>query len=94
MNTAVIIIIIMVLRDRLPCNLHTVTNMTIARQRLAKHVPERYAVSKNRHPLLDSGFNYHCIASLSDATTVLEPLRTVFIFGSPEVIKGEEFASQ
>jgi hypothetical protein len=30
--------------------------MTIAGQRLAKHVPERCAVNKNRHPLLDNGF--------------------------------------
>jgi hypothetical protein len=29
--------------------------MTIARQWLAKHVPESYAVNKNRRPLLDNG---------------------------------------
>jgi hypothetical protein len=31
----------------------------IARQRLAKHVPEHYAVNENRRPLLDNGFGYH-----------------------------------
>jgi hypothetical protein len=31
-------------------------HMTVTRQRLAKHVPERYAVNKNRRPLLDNGF--------------------------------------
>jgi hypothetical protein len=30
-----------------------------ARQRLAKHVPKRYTVNKNKHPLLDNGFIYH-----------------------------------
>jgi hypothetical protein len=54
-----------------------VTNMIVARQRLAKHVPERYAVNKNRRPLLDNGFRYHGTARVSDATTVLEPLRAV-----------------
>jgi hypothetical protein len=54
-----------------------VTNMNIARQRLAKHVPQRYAVNKNRCPLLDNAFGYHGIASVSDATTVLEPLEAV-----------------
>jgi hypothetical protein len=29
--------------------------MTIARQPLAKHVPERYAVNKNRRQLIDNG---------------------------------------
>jgi hypothetical protein len=33
--------------------------MTIARQRLAKHVPERYAVNMNRRPLLYNGFGHH-----------------------------------
>jgi hypothetical protein len=33
--------------------------MTIARQRLAKHVLERYAVNKNRRPLLRNGFVEH-----------------------------------
>jgi hypothetical protein len=54
--------------------------MTIARQRLSKHVPERYTVNKHRRPLLDSGFDYHGIASVSEATntlTVLEPLKAV-----------------
>jgi hypothetical protein len=36
-----------------------VTNMTIVRQRLANHVPERYAVNKNRSPLLVNGYGYH-----------------------------------
>jgi hypothetical protein len=31
-------------------NIHIVMNTTIARQRLAKHVPELYAVNKNRRP--------------------------------------------
>jgi hypothetical protein len=39
-----------------------VTNITIAGQRLAKHVPEHYAVNKNRCPLLDTGFGI-CIAA-------------------------------
>jgi hypothetical protein len=33
-----------------------VTNITIDRQRLAKHVLERYAVNKNGRALLDNGF--------------------------------------
>jgi hypothetical protein len=49
----------------------------IARQRLAKHVPERYGLNKNRRPLPENGFSYHGITSLSDATTLLEPLRAV-----------------
>jgi hypothetical protein len=31
----------------------------IARQRLAKHVPEFYSVNENRRPLLDNGCGYH-----------------------------------
>jgi hypothetical protein len=54
--------------------------MTIARQRLAKHVPERYAV-KNRRPLLDNRFGYHGIRHVSvtthTTTTVLEPIKVV-----------------
>jgi hypothetical protein len=42
-----------------------VTNMTIARQRLTKHISELYAVNKNRHPLLDNGFGHHGITSVS-----------------------------
>jgi hypothetical protein len=34
-----------------------------ARQRLAKHVPERYAINENRRPLLNNGFGYHGIAA-------------------------------
>jgi hypothetical protein len=56
---------------------YIVTNMTIAWQRLAKHVPERYAVNKDRRPLLDNGFGYHGITSVSDTETVLEPLKAV-----------------
>jgi hypothetical protein len=33
--------------------------MTIATQRLAKHVPENYAAKKNTRPLLDNGFGEH-----------------------------------
>jgi hypothetical protein len=51
--------------------------MTIARQWLAKHVAERYAVNKNRHPLLDNGFGYYGITRVSDTTTALEPLTAV-----------------
>jgi hypothetical protein len=54
-----------------------VLNITIARQRLAKHVPERYTVNKHRRPLLDNGIVYLDITSVSDATTVLEPLKAV-----------------
>jgi hypothetical protein len=53
----------------------------IARQRLAKHVSERYAVNENRRPLLDNGFCYHGIAGVSGTTqtwnTVVEPLQLV-----------------
>jgi hypothetical protein len=49
----------------------------IARQRLAKHFPERYAVNKNRRPVLGNGFGYHGITSVSDVTTILETSRAV-----------------
>jgi hypothetical protein len=39
-------------------NIHTAKCISNARQRLAKHVPERYAVNKNRHSLLVNGFSY------------------------------------
>jgi hypothetical protein len=53
--------------------------MTIARQRLAKHIPELYAVNKDRRPLLDNGFGYHGITSVSDTmdTCELEHLKAV-----------------
>jgi hypothetical protein len=57
--------------------INTVTNMTIGRQRLAKHVPDRYAVNKSRRPSLGNGIDYHGITNASDATTVLEPLKAV-----------------
>jgi hypothetical protein len=46
-------------------SVNIVTNMTIARQWLAKHVPERYAVNKKRRHLLDNGFHYDGITSVS-----------------------------
>jgi hypothetical protein len=52
-----------------------VTNMTIARLLLAKHVPRRYAVNKNRRPLLHNRFGYHGIRGVPVTTAVLEPLR-------------------
>jgi hypothetical protein len=52
-----------------------------ARQRLAKYVPQRYAVNENRRPLLDNVFGYHGITGVSDTTqtwnTVAEPLGLV-----------------
>jgi hypothetical protein len=36
-----------------------VTCISSARQPLAKHFPERYAVNKNKPILLDNGFSYH-----------------------------------
>jgi hypothetical protein len=60
---------------------YIVTRMTPVRQRLRKHVHERYAVNKNRRPLLDNGFGYHGTKHVSDTTdtwwTVLEPLEEV-----------------
>jgi hypothetical protein len=40
----------------------------IARQWLAKNVPESYAVNENRCLLLDNGFGYHGIAGVSGTT--------------------------
>jgi hypothetical protein len=81
---------ITVLRNVMPCSLvfrnrtarlHGVTLQNIvwrfARQLLAEHVPERYALNKNRRPLLDNGFDYHGITIVSDTTTALEPLKVV-----------------
>jgi hypothetical protein len=55
--------------------------MTIARQRLAKHLPERYTVNKNRRPLLDNGFGYHGIRGVPvttrTTTAALEPFMEV-----------------
>jgi hypothetical protein len=34
----------------------------------AKHVHERYAVKEIRRPLLDNGFGYHGITSVSSTT--------------------------
>jgi hypothetical protein len=42
--------------------------MAPARQRLAKYVPERYAVNKNRRLLLDNRFGYHGIIHVPMAT--------------------------
>jgi hypothetical protein len=39
-----------------------------ARQPLARHVPKRYAVNKNRRPLLDNGFGYHGTKYVSGTT--------------------------
>jgi hypothetical protein len=54
-----------------------------ARQRLAKHVSERYAVNGNICPLLDNGFGYHSITGISGTTqtwrVVMEPLRVVVL---------------
>jgi hypothetical protein len=56
-------------------------NMTIAKQRLPKHVPERYAVNKNRRSLQDNGFGYHGIrhvpVKMLTWTTVPEPFKAV-----------------
>jgi hypothetical protein len=41
---------------------NNVMNMIIDRQRLAKHVPELYAVNENKRPLLDNDFGI-CIAA-------------------------------
>jgi hypothetical protein len=50
--------------------------MTIVRQRLSKHIPDRYAVNKTRRPLLENEFGYHGIRHVSvtmhTTTTVLE----------------------
>jgi hypothetical protein len=47
----------------------------------AKHVPERYAVNKNRRPLLDNGLGYHGIIGISSTTQIwteaIEPLEAV-----------------
>lgn len=43
-------------------------NRPTARQRLAKHVPKRYAVNENRRPLLDNGFGSHEIAGVCGTT--------------------------
>jgi hypothetical protein len=57
------------------------TNMTTARQRLAKHFPERYSVNKNRRPLLGNVFGYHGIIHVlltrRARTKVLEPFKAV-----------------
>jgi hypothetical protein len=45
-----------------------VTCISSARQRLAKHVPEHYAVNKNKCSLLDSGFIYHGTKHVSGTT--------------------------
>jgi hypothetical protein len=65
----------------------------IARQQLAKHVPKRYALNKNRCPLLGNGFDYHgsrhVPVTTPTWTTMLEPFKTViFLHGSQKFIKG------
>jgi hypothetical protein len=47
---------------------HTVTSISSARQRLAKPVPQRYAVNKDRRSLLHNGFSYHGTKHVSDTT--------------------------
>jgi hypothetical protein len=42
----------------------------IARQRLAKHVPERYAVNENKRPLLDNGFGYYGVRGVAGTTQI------------------------
>jgi hypothetical protein len=55
--------------------------VSTARQRLAKHVPDRYAVNVIWRPLLDNGFGYHGITGVCGTTQtrteVLEPLKAV-----------------
>jgi hypothetical protein len=55
--------------------------LRIARQQLAKYVPECYAVNENRRPLLNNGFGYHDITGVSDTTqtwtAATEPLEAV-----------------
>jgi hypothetical protein len=45
-----------------------VTHTTPARQRLSKQVPERYALNKNRCPLLENEFCYQGTKQVSDTT--------------------------
>jgi hypothetical protein len=47
---------------------YIVTRRSSATQRLAKHVPERYAVVKNRRSSLDNGFSYHGTKHVSGTT--------------------------
>jgi hypothetical protein len=47
---------------------YIVTNVTTARERVAKHALERYTVIKNRRPLLDNGFDYHGIRHVPVST--------------------------
>jgi hypothetical protein len=71
---------------------HTVTCISSARQRLAKHVSKCYSFNKDRRPVLANGFAKHVpvrvglvtmeIADFSVTkdkwTAVVEPLKTVF----------------
>jgi hypothetical protein len=77
--------------------------MTIARQRLAKYVPDRYAVNKNRRPLLDNGFGEHafprqrfvkhvgyceiCVPVTRDTQITTDCWIECSVFGSREAIK-------
>jgi hypothetical protein len=54
-----------------------VMNMTLTKQRLAKYLPERYSVNKNRRLVLDNGFGSHGITEVTYATAVLETLKAV-----------------
>jgi hypothetical protein len=56
------------------CN--NVTCISSARQRLAKHVPERYAITKNRRSLLDNAFSYHR-TNYGFGTMEAEPFKVV-----------------
>jgi hypothetical protein len=65
--------------------------MTIARERLAKHVPVCYAVNKSRRPLLDNGFSYHGIRHIPVTTrmtsTVLESFKAVISIWFAQIYK-------
>jgi hypothetical protein len=49
-------------------SIYIATCISSARQRLVKHVPESYAVNKNRRLLLDNGFSYHGTKHVSGTT--------------------------
>jgi hypothetical protein len=63
----------------------------IARQRLAKHVPELYAVNEDSRQLLGNRFGYHGIIGVSGTTqtwtAVMKPLQRWCVIGSPAFYK-------
>jgi hypothetical protein len=77
------------------CSQTRTAETSIARQRLAKHVPECYAVNENTRPFMVSGIGCHSITGVSRTTPTWtaewNPRRRCSIFGRHKVSSVRDF---